>query len=131
MANNVVFFAVHADDLARARKFYDRVFQWKFEPWGPPDFFLVKTEGKDGQAIDGAMHKRHEVVPGEKMRGFECTIAVEDIDATAKAVLANGGEIIHPKFEIPTVGWILKFRDSEGNVVNAKQAPPIVPGVHS
>lgn len=127
MPNNVAFFAVHADDLERARKFYERIFGWKFNPWGPPGFFLVKTGGDGEPGIDGAMHKRHEVVPGEMMRGFECTIEVADIDATAKAVVAHGGTIIHPKFEIPGVGWILKFRDPEGNVVNAKQPPSAAP----
>ena len=55
------------------------------------------------------------------MNGYECSIEVADIDETAAAVVANGGTIIVPKCEIPTVGWIIKFRDSEGNLVGAKQ----------
>ena len=39
MPNNVAPFAIHADDLPRARQFYERAFGWHFEPWGPPDFF--------------------------------------------------------------------------------------------
>jgi predicted enzyme related to lactoylglutathione lyase len=30
MPNNLGFFAVHADNLPRARRFYENVFGWKF-----------------------------------------------------------------------------------------------------
>jgi predicted enzyme related to lactoylglutathione lyase len=121
MPNNLVFFAVHADDLRRARRFYEKVFQWKFQPWGPPDFFLIDTGSQNGTGVQGALQKRHELVPGQRMIGYECSIEVADIDATAKAVAANGGTIVVPQCEIPTVGWIIKFRDPEGNLVGAKQ----------
>ena len=42
-ANNVCHFAVHADDVERARVFYENVFGWRFEEWGPPEFYLIKT----------------------------------------------------------------------------------------
>jgi predicted enzyme related to lactoylglutathione lyase len=37
MPNNVKHFAVHADDVERAQKFYETVFGWKFKPWGAND----------------------------------------------------------------------------------------------
>jgi predicted enzyme related to lactoylglutathione lyase len=122
MANNIVFFAVHADDLDRARRFYEKVFGWKFEPWGPPDFFLVSTGSMDDPGIQGALQKRHDLFEGKAPLCYECTISVEDIDATAAAVKAHGGKIILPKCEIPTVGYLIKFRDPEGNVACAKQS---------
>jgi predicted enzyme related to lactoylglutathione lyase len=124
MSNNIAFFSVHADDLARAQKFYGTVFGWKFEPWGPPGFFLVATGDKDNPGIEGSLQKRHEVVPGKRLFAFECTIGVEDIDAATAAVVANGGKIIFPKFEIPTVGWIAKIEDPEGNILCMKQPAP-------
>jgi uncharacterized protein len=122
MSSNIVFFSVHADDLPRAQRFYESVFGWKFEPWGPPGVFLVATGDKDDPGIQGSLQKRHEVVPNKRLFGFECTIGVDDIDAAAAAVVANGGTIIFPKFEIPTVGWIVKIQDPEGNIVCVKQA---------
>ena len=124
MPGNVVFFAVHADDLPRAQRFYERVFGWKFKPWGPPGFYLIETGEKDAPGIPGALQKRHEVVAGQRMNGYECTLSVADIDAAASAVVANGGKILMSKCEIPTVGWIIKFQDPEGNVLCAKQ--PVV-----
>jgi uncharacterized protein len=122
MSHNIVFFSVQADDLPRARRFYEAVFGWKFEPWGPPGFLLAFTGGKDDPGIPGALQKRHDVVPGKTMYGMEGTIGVDDIDAAEAAIVSNGGKVIFPKCEIPTVGWILKFQDSEGNIFCAKQA---------
>jgi len=36
-------------------------------------------------------------------------------------VEANGGKIVMPKFHIPTVGTLVFFEDTEGNVVGAMQ----------
>jgi predicted enzyme related to lactoylglutathione lyase len=119
MPNNLAFFAIHADDVARARKFYEKVFQWKFDAWGPPGFFTINTGTETD--VCGALQQRHDIVPGEKINGLECTFAVKDIDATAKAIVANGGTIIMPKCEIPTVGWLIKIKDPEGNILCIKQ----------
>ncbi|CAN5322610.1 VOC family protein [soil metagenome] len=121
MASNLGFFAVHADDLSRAQQFYERVFGWKFQPWGPPGFFLIETGDAEHPGVKGALQKRHEGVPGQRFNGFECTIDVEDIDAVNKAVTANGGKILMEKCEIPTVGWLIKIQDPEGNLVCVKQ----------
>ena len=43
MSHNIVFFSVHADDVPRAQQFYGTVFGWRFEPWGPPGFYLIAT----------------------------------------------------------------------------------------
>ena len=51
------------DDVDRARRFYEAVFGWEFEPWGPPGFYLILTDqpGKGAWPISGAtfilMHK--------------------------------------------------------------------------
>ena len=120
MANNLKHFAVHADDVNRARNFYERAFGWQFTAWGPPGFFLIKTSN-EGHAVQGALQGRREIVKGKPMFGFECTLSVESIDDTIAAVEANGGKIVMPKFQIPTVGTLIFFEDTEGNVVGAMQ----------
>jgi uncharacterized protein len=121
MANNLSFFAIHVDDLDRGRRFYEQVFGWRFEPWGPPGFYLIHT-GDDGKpGILGAIHTRREPLTGTGMRGYECTISVENIDATIRAIEANGGKIAMAKFTIPTVGTGCYFNDTEGNWAGAMQ----------
>ena len=121
MPNNVDYFAINADDVARARKFYETVFGWTFEPWGPPGFYLIETGKAHVSPIRGALQERRELLHGQKMIGFECTIAVTNIDQTMRAIEENGGRIAAPKFHIPTVGTIAYFVDPEGNVAGLRQ----------
>jgi uncharacterized protein len=119
MSNDLDFFAINADDVPRARKFYEVVFGWSFEPWGPPNFYLIDTSNEP--AVKGALQERRELARGQKMIGFECTITVADIDKTLRAIEANGGRLAAPKFHIPTVGTVAYFFDSEGNVAGLRQ----------
>jgi predicted enzyme related to lactoylglutathione lyase len=121
MPNNLKHFAVHADNLDRARGFYEKVFAWQFRPWGPPGFYLIRTGNDDDPGVQGALQGRRDVVQGKPMFGFECTIGVSSIDDTIALVTANGGKIVMPKVEIPTVGQLIFFEDTEGNVVGAMQ----------
>ena len=39
--SQVAHFAINADDVDRARRFYEKVFGWKFQAYGPPGFYMV------------------------------------------------------------------------------------------
>jgi predicted enzyme related to lactoylglutathione lyase len=122
MPNNISFFAINADDVPRARKFYQTVFGWTFEPWGPPGFYLIETgKGQTTAPISGGLQERRELAPAQKMIGYECTIAVTNIDQAMRAIEANGGRIAAPKAHIPTVGTVAYFFDTEGNVAGLIQ----------
>ena len=115
-------FAINADNLDRAQTFYAHVFGWRFNAWGPPGFFMIETGSTaETPAILGSLQERRTLVEGERMNGFECTMAVPDIDAAAKAIVEAGGTILMPKTTIPTVGHLVWFRDPEGNVAGAMQ----------
>lgn len=119
MANNLASFAVHADDVQRCRRFYEAVLGWRFEPWGPPDFYLIHTGDEQKPGVQGLMHKRQEPRGAGGPNCFECTIAVGDIDAVTVAIVKHGRRIIIEKASIPTVGTLTKFEDTEGNVLGA------------
>jgi predicted enzyme related to lactoylglutathione lyase len=124
VANNVVHFAIHATDVERAQRFYGAVFGWRFEAWGPPGFFRVHTGTAGDPGIEGALHERQEPLTGTGMRGFECTVSVDDLASVRERVLAHGGTILYDGVEIPTVGTLLQFLDSEGNVCGAMRYLP-------
>jgi predicted enzyme related to lactoylglutathione lyase len=119
MANNIAFFAIHCDDVERARAFYGAVFDWRFEAWGPPGFYLVHTGTDDEPGIPGAIQERHEPLDGKGMGGFECTIGVDDLPEIKRRLVANGATIVYDEVEIETVGTLVQFLDTEGNVCNA------------
>lgn len=122
---NVRHFAINADDLSRARRFYERVFGWNFEPWGPPGFFMISTSDRSASAVLGSLQQRRELVPGKRMTGYECTIAVDDgVEKIAAAVRANGGRVVMEKATIPGVGDLIFFEDPEGNLAGAMRYDP-------
>jgi hypothetical protein len=118
---HVAHFAINADDVPRARRFYERVFGWTFSAWGPPDFYQIATGSEASVAVMGALQKRRELVKGQPTIGYECTISVRAIDDTAKAVAANGGTTVMEKSIIVGVGALMFFQDPEGNVFGAIQ----------
>lgn len=126
MPNNLASFALHVDDVDRARRFYEAVFGWEFEPWGPPGFYLIHTGPEADPGIQGLMHQRAEPRTGTGLNGVEPTFAVDDVDAIAAAVEEHGGKITFPKAVIPTVGALIRFLDTEGNDIGAMRydTPP-------
>ncbi len=118
MPNDIAHFAIHADDCQRAKTFYENVFGWTFEPWGPPNFWRIHTSPG---AVHGALQERRTPVTGQGMIGFECSVAVDDVVAVSGAIEANGGKVTMKPFEIEGVGTLVMFEDTEGNVAGAMQ----------
>jgi predicted enzyme related to lactoylglutathione lyase len=119
MPNNLASFAIHVDDVDRARAFYEAVFGWDFEPWGPPGFYLIHTGDEKSPGIQGLMHQRAAARTGTGLNGIEPTFAVDDVDAVAASVVAHGGRLTMAKSVIPTVGALIRFLDPEGNDIGA------------
>jgi uncharacterized protein len=127
MTNQLAHFAIHADDLDRARKFYGGVFGWSFQGFGGgpiTDFCQITDSAGKMLSPIGAIQSRKFNSAPQPVLGFECSIAVSDVDAVARAVEANGGKIVMPKSAIPRVGWLVKFLDTEGNLACAVQYDP-------
>lgn len=119
-ATPITHFAINADDLPRARDFYEAVFGWEFSEWGPPGFLQIETGSRDDFArVQGALQERRELVEGTPTVGFECTVAVDDVQAVVEAAVANGGRVLLEPTAIPDVGELAFVRDPEGNVVGA------------
>jgi predicted enzyme related to lactoylglutathione lyase len=123
MANRVIHFEVQADDLDRAKKFYEKALGWKVEQMmskekGGMDYWGLTT-GPDGTpGINGGMYQRGKT----KITTYDCTILVDDIDKVAEAVKKNGGQITKEKDQIPGVGWFVGCLDTEGNKFGLMQA---------
>jgi hypothetical protein len=117
MPNPISHFGINAEDVERAGRFYVNVFNWELVSWGPPEFYLIKT----GKGIEGALQKRRDIAPAKPVYGFECTISVDDVDATADRTVASGGKILLDKSVIAGVGSVIYFEDPEGNIAAAME----------
>ena len=102
MGNHIRHFEIEADDVERAKKFYETVFGWKIKPWGPPNYYLI--DFADG--LTGDIRERQSP-KGSGNAGFVCTITVDDLQAIEKAIIANGGGIVMPKMRIEGVGDLM------------------------
>jgi predicted enzyme related to lactoylglutathione lyase len=122
MGGKVVHFEVPFDDGDRAMAFYKDVFGWEIMSMPEMQYNIVTT-GPSGDAgptepgyIGGGMLQRQDPVQTPVI-----TMEVEDIDATLKAVDANGGSTVAAKMPVGDMGFAAYFRDSEGNLMGLWQ----------
>jgi predicted enzyme related to lactoylglutathione lyase len=122
--NRVIHFEIQADDVERAKNFYEKALGWKIakfmnkEDKGMMDYWMIDTG--EGPGIGGGMYARKD--NPEKNYLYDCTIDVKDLDAAVAAVKANGGTIIRDKTEMKGVGWFASAKDTEGNRFGLMQA---------
>jgi len=118
--SRVVHFEISAEKPERAVNFYERVFGWKIVKWeGPVEYWLIETGEKDKPGIDGGLSRRTEAEPGPCTVN---TIDVPSVDEFAEKVKKNGGTIVVPKHAVPGVGWLVYFKDPEGNMFGMMEA---------
>lgn len=124
MSNKLTHFAIHIDDIERAKNFYEGVFDWGFNSYGQEDFLQIKADKSDHGELIGALQARKYSPISEKVIGLECSIGVENIDDIIEKVKSNAGQVLMPKTTIPYVGYVAKFLDTEGNLICGIQYDP-------
>jgi predicted enzyme related to lactoylglutathione lyase len=109
----LVHFDIPADDLKRAKQFYEALFGWKIvQPPGPIPYYLIETtdlEGKPG--VGGGMGQRQG--PDERITQF---IGVDSVDRYLARVEKLGGKIVAPKMPVPGWGYLAVCLDTEQNL---------------
>ena len=120
--SKVVHFEIPADDIPRAKEFYGSIFGWQLQDMdtGGADYTIVMTTPVDPQtqlptepgAINGGMMKR-----ADDTNSPVITIEVGSIDDALKQIEAEGGSVVRPRTEIPSMGAFAYFKDTEANVV--------------
>lgn len=108
--NTLSHFAINVDDCDRAKAFYQAVFGWDFQPWGPPGFHMTQVGG-----LNAAIQRRQEKPFPLVIGNFECTITVDDVDRVLELIVANRGKVTLAKSTIPGVADIARVQDCEGN----------------
>lgn len=119
--NPVVWFEIYVQDMARARHFYETVFQCKLEPLPSPDgpvegFEMLAFPMEMPGAGAGGTLVKMEGVPsggGSTLVYFGC----EDCAIEQDRVKAAGGQIQKTKFSIGPYGHCAVVLDTEGNCI--------------
>jgi predicted enzyme related to lactoylglutathione lyase len=122
MTNHIAHFEIFASDVERARKFYEKVFGWRFEVAGPPDFYLIDTGAAVEHGISrGMIAKRSGPAAQGPINSFRVTISVDSIADIAAAIEPAGGKLRSAVIDIPAVGKVVEFADTENNIACAMQ----------
>jgi hypothetical protein len=117
MANNpVIWIESYVQDMARARAFYEAVFQLKLERLNNPSMEMWSFPmAMDKVGAGGALVKMEGVPsgPGGTLVYFSCA----DCAVEAARAAAAGGRGERTKFSIGEYGFIALVRDTEGNMI--------------
>jgi predicted enzyme related to lactoylglutathione lyase len=108
----IVHFDIPVDNIDRAKKFYETLFDWKIEKVpGEMTYYLIETTDLDGQRnVGGGMSKRENT--GQQITNF---IGVTSIDEYMAKVKSLGGKILEPKTPIVGWGYLAVCQDTEDN----------------
>jgi len=124
--NAVSWFEIYVQDMDRARKFYESVFEIELKSLGVtyPEMFAFPSspEFLNHYGAGGALVK----MDGGGGNGTLGTIVYffcEDCGITAQKAVAAGGSIHKDKFSIGPHGFIAIIKDSEGNIVGLHSRP--------
>jgi predicted enzyme related to lactoylglutathione lyase len=116
MTNAISWFELPAQDLARARRFYETVLRvsLKAEVIAGMDMALFPYE--PGKGVGGALVRDARFRPSPD--GAVVYLgAGADLDGCLARVEATGGRVVMPRTDIGAPGFIALIVDSEGNRV--------------
>jgi hypothetical protein len=102
-------------DLAGAKTFYRKLFNWDLEPAGMPgtDYTLVKY---GGEQMGGMM-----TIPAQAQGmppAWGIYVTVDDVDATARLAAEIGGKLCMGPQDIPGVGRFCVIQDPQGAMIS-------------
>ena len=123
MSGHVVHFEIPADDMERAKRFYQSAFGWQLTTMPGMDYTMVGTVASNDQgtptepgAINGGMFQRQEPRTTPIV-----TVDVADIDKALETITSLGGLVALGKQDVMGMGFTAYFTDTEGNLMGLWQ----------
>jgi uncharacterized protein len=117
MANPFVHAELNTTDVAKAKAFYGKLFDWKLEdiPMGEGETYTMVDVG-DGTG-GGIMQQ---MIPGASSDWMPY-VGVDDIQAATKKAKSLGANILKDVTEVMDMGWLSIFKDPTGAIVGLWQ----------
>lgn len=109
-----IWYELLTGDAGKAKAFYDSVCGWNIDAEPAPggmDYRMINAE--DGQA-GGVMQLNADMLAGGAKPVWLGYLGVDDVDASVAAVVAEGGQVHLPAFDIPGVGRLAMVTDPQG-----------------
>lgn len=122
MADKVTWFELPADDMGRAEKFYNEVFEWDTSDMGGGSLF-AQTAPSD----DSMMPKETGAINGDispRTTAFDkplIVVTVDDLDAKIEKIKSAGGSVVQPREVVDEMMVWAIVSDTEGNKIGIIQ----------
>ena len=108
--SGIVWFEIPADDISRAKKFYNGLFGWKINPFpSMQEYWHIDTGGPDASP-DGGMLPR--MFPAHTITNY---VNVPSVSRYMEKVKKLGGKVCKPKTAVPEMGYFAICEDTEKN----------------
>jgi uncharacterized protein len=124
--NAISWFEIPTNDLARAQKFYEAIFDISMVPLELPNFKMRMFPIEDVMGVGGALVHTEGFYKTSTSDGVLIYLnGNPDVQNILNKIEAAGGKIVVPKTEIsPEYGFMAIFTDTEGNRIGLHSIPP-------
>ena len=109
-------------DAKKAQAFYGEVLGWKVQPFPMGDSTYEMIYAAETMIGGYAPFKT-----GGQPSHWISYVSVEDVDATVKAAVANGGKVVEAPYDIPGVGRTARIADPQGASCAPSGATRVIP----
>ena len=128
-----VWFEHASRDPKKAQAFYAQVLGWKVRPWGDSTYEMIFAGDTDDTMIGGYVALEND----QRKSRWISYVSVEDVDASVKAAVANGGKLIEAPHDVgagvtariadPQGAELCLFRKAGGDPADGPmtEAPPV------
>jgi predicted enzyme related to lactoylglutathione lyase len=119
------YFDLSVQSIAAARRFFEAVFNWRFERFRMPyEYYRIQAGDADEPGIDGGIGAIADAPLAGGQPLTQVTIPVPDIDEFLERVTANGGSVVEPILAIPGIGWYATCAEAGGLKFGLIQSDP-------
>jgi predicted enzyme related to lactoylglutathione lyase len=109
-----IWYELLTRDASAAKAFYDDVVGWNIDAVSAsPGMDYRMIHAHDGMA-GGVMQLSADMIAGGGKATWLGYIGVDDVDASVASIVADGGAVHLPAFDIPDVGRIAMVTDPQG-----------------
>ena len=118
--NPFTWVEIYVDDMSRAQKFYETLFQIKLSEMPMPEGLgemqmLCFPFEENGMNTSGALVKMENMGPGAG--GTMVYFACDDCSVEEGRAEAAGGKVLQPKMSLGEHGFCSVLMDTEGNTI--------------
>ena len=114
----VSWFEIPANDLQRAKKFYEAIFDTTLQEMTLANNLKMALFPTEDDSVGGALCEHHEFYHPGHQGSLVYLNGNPDLQNVLARIPQNGGKVIVPKTQIsPEHGYMAVFEDCEGNRV--------------